>query len=139
MGCYAVRVYLIGIVAAVAADAVGRGIIHGALRADAAAAEPDLCNRHRLASQPYPVALRAAAALVATAILWGAVAAILYLSLGQNDGKFIYAFDDAYIHLAIARNLGQHGVWGVTQYGFTSSVWSLLWPLLLSVAVGPLF
>jgi len=54
------------------------------------------------------------------------------LSIRQNHGHFIYANDDTYIHMALANNFAQHGVWGVTKYGFTSSSSSLLWTLLLS-------
>ena len=46
----------------------------------------------------------------------------------------MYALDDAYIHMAVARSLARHGVWGVTPYAFTSSTSSLAWPLLLALA-----
>ena len=36
--------------------------------------------------------------------------------------------------MAVARNLAEHGVWGVTRYEFTSSTSSLAWPLLLAAA-----
>jgi hypothetical protein len=54
----------------------------------------------------------------------------LALSLKQN-GHFVYALDDPYIHMAIARNFARYGVWGVTRYEFSSSTSSLLWTLLL--------
>jgi hypothetical protein len=65
-------------------------------------------------------------------ILWIIVATILVLSIIRNQGHVVYALDDAYIHMAIAKNFAQHGVWGITQYGFTSSSSSLLYTLLLS-------
>jgi hypothetical protein len=46
----------------------------------------------------------------------------------------VYALDDAYIHMAVARTLARDGVWGVTPYAFTSSTSSLAWPLLLAGA-----
>jgi len=46
----------------------------------------------------------------------------------------VYALDDAYIHMAVARSLARDGVWGVTPYAFTSSTSSLAWPLLLAGA-----
>lgn len=48
------------------------------------------------------------------------------------DGKYIYPLDDTYIHLAMADNMSSHGVWGITQYEFSSSSSSLLYTLILS-------
>lgn len=58
---------------------------------------------------------------------------LLIQSLNQNQGHLIYTLDDCYIHMAIAKNFAQYGIWGVTKYGFTSSSSSLLWTLLISV------
>lgn len=73
---------------------------------------------------------------------WGLLAGLAFLVFvvayftiaitRQNGGIFTYALDDAYIHLAIARNLAVHGVWGITPEQFTSSSSSLLWTLLLA-------
>ncbi len=57
----------------------------------------------------------------------------LSVSIRQNHGHLVYALDDAYIHMAMAKNFSQSGVWGVTRYGFTPSSSSLLWTLLLSL------
>jgi hypothetical protein len=57
---------------------------------------------------------------------------ILVVSLKQNSGHFIYALDDPYIHLAIAKNLSSYGVWGIDRYALSSSSSSLLWTLLIS-------
>ena len=62
-------------------------------------------------------------------ILW----LVLAKSISQNQGHLIYALDDAYIHMAMARNFSHYGVWGVTRYGFTSSSSSILWTALLSL------
>jgi hypothetical protein len=43
----------------------------------------------------------------------------------MNGGSFTYALDDAYIHLAMAKNFPL-GVWGTTRYEFSSSSSSLL-------------
>lgn len=54
-------------------------------------------------------------------------------SIKNNQGHIGYALDDAYIHMAIAKNFALNGVWGITEYGFTSSTSSLLYTLLLSI------
>ena len=64
----------------------------------------------------------------------GAASLLLRAGLAHTGGRLVYALDDAYIHMAVARNLAQHGVWGVTPYAFTSSTSSLAWPLLLALA-----
>jgi len=69
--------------------------------------------------------------LAAVAALWASVALLLVISIRQNEGHLVYALDDAYIHLAMVKNVARHGVWGVTPYGWTSSSSSLLWPLVL--------
>lgn len=55
------------------------------------------------------------------------------VSLRDNGGELVYGLDDAYIHMAIAKNWAEHGVWGVTPQEFTSSSSSLLWTLLLGL------
>jgi len=65
-------------------------------------------------------------------LLSAAVAASLKLLLGSTGGRLIYVLDDPYIHMAIAKNFSQKGIWGVTGSGFTSNSSSLLWTALLS-------
>ncbi len=69
--------------------------------------------------------------LPAVLLLWSVLAVQAYGVFAQTGG-FTYALDDAYIHLAVAKNFVAHGVWGVTPYGFSSSTSSLSWPLLLA-------
>jgi hypothetical protein len=70
--------------------------------------------------------------LAATVLLWGAITTLLIQSLKLNQGHVVYALDDAYIHMAMAKNFARHGVWGVTPYQFTSASSSPLWTFLLS-------
>ncbi|TFG21062.1 MAG: hypothetical protein EU529_13990 [Promethearchaeota archaeon] len=71
--------------------------------------------------------------LVSLIILWFVMGLLLAYSFNLNEGHIVYALDDTYIHLAIAKNFSQKGVWGVTDEGFSSSSSSLLYSLLLSL------
>jgi hypothetical protein len=67
-------------------------------------------------------------------LFWGLALQCYLTSLRENAGLLIYGLDDAYIHMAIAKNFAEHGVWGVTRHGFTSSTSSVLWTLTLALA-----
>lgn len=69
---------------------------------------------------------------------WGLIAIafcslVILLGMTGAEGRWIYPLDDAYIHLALARNLAPTGVWGIQpgEFAFCSS--SPLWTLLLAV------
>ena len=66
-------------------------------------------------------------------LLWGSIAGLLVISLRGTGGQIVYALDDPYIHMAMAKNLALHGVWGVSSEGFTSSSSSLAWTALLAL------
>jgi hypothetical protein len=70
--------------------------------------------------------------LAGTLLLWGAVARTLVISLRMNQGHLVYALDDSYILMAMARNFACHGVWGITPYQFTASSSGPLWTLLVA-------
>lgn len=71
---------------------------------------------------------------VAIAALWGTLAMLVHQTLALTGGELAYAIDDTYIHMAMARNLAEHGLWGITPYGFTSSASSIAWPALIGMA-----
>ncbi|MFA5135579.1 MAG: hypothetical protein WC505_07395 [Patescibacteria group bacterium] len=71
---------------------------------------------------------------LALAVLCAIVAVLLVVSIQKNDGKLIYAIDDPYIHMAIAKNLTAHGVWGPTPHEFASASSSIIWTLLIAAS-----
>ena len=72
--------------------------------------------------------------IIAAAVLWITILILFRESITINQGIFTYVLDDPYIHMAMAKNLILHGVWGVDKYGFTSSSSSPLWIIVLSLA-----
>jgi hypothetical protein len=70
--------------------------------------------------------------MVALAVLLLTVLALLAVSLPRTQGHLVYALDDAYIHMAMAKNFARHGIWGVTPDGFTSTSSGPMWTLLLA-------
>jgi len=75
---------------------------------------------------PATVLILALAALVVP------VAVIEYYVLRHTGGTFVYPLDDTFIHMALARNLSFHGVWGMNPYEFASASSSVLYTLLLA-------
>lgn len=73
-----------------------------------------------------------APAIVAALLYVLITAWVLLATWRTSDHHFIYALDDTYIGMAMAKNLALHGVWGVSPYGFSSSDSSLLFPLLMA-------
>lgn len=81
----------------------------------------------------WPLLAAAGLLLVVTGLLF-------VIATAGTGGRFVYPLDDPYIHMAMAKNLSRHGVWGVTSHGFTSASSSPLWTLLLALVylvVGP--
>ncbi|WP_144283678.1 hypothetical protein [Chryseobacterium echinoideorum] len=56
-------------------------------------------------------------------------------SIRHTEGSYTYLIDDAYIHLAIAKNFAVHKVWGITQYQFSSTSSSPLFTFIISVLI----
>ena len=59
--------------------------------------------------------------LLSLAVFLASLAAALRTALRWTDGRLIYALDDAYIHMAVAKTLASHGIWGCTPFHFSSS------------------
>lgn len=57
---------------------------------------------------------------------------LLLVSLYLNSGIFIYVLDDPYIHMTIARNFSEYGLWAVNGLQFSSATSSPLWSLLIA-------
>ncbi len=73
-------------------------------------------------------------AMPAAAAYWTAVGALLYAGLSRTAGRLVYPLDDTYVHMAMAKNMAWHGVWGVTSEHFTSASSSPLWTGLLAIS-----
>ncbi len=71
--------------------------------------------------------------LLSLAVFLASLAVALRMALRWTDGHLIYALDDAYIHMAVAKTLASRGIWGCTPFHFSSSSSSLLWTFLLGV------
>jgi hypothetical protein len=69
---------------------------------------------------------------LALLLLAAVTAWTLRASLRMTGGGLVYALDDPYIHMAIAKNVVRHGVWGTTPWAFTSATSSPIWTLLLA-------
>ena len=72
--------------------------------------------------------------LLVMAVVLASVALSVRASLGGTRGALVYAVDDAYIHMAVAKNLARHGIWGATPFHFSSSSSSPLWIVLLAAS-----
>lgn len=67
-----------------------------------------------------------------SAALVAMLAAIVADAVARAQGHFSYALDDAYIHLAMARNLARFGVYGPTPLRYASASSSPLWTVTLA-------
>jgi hypothetical protein len=71
------------------------------------------------------------ASVVILCVTTGVISTLLIL---RENGHLVYALDDPYIQMAMAKNFALHGVWGITRFGFTSSSSSPLWTFLIAVS-----
>lgn len=66
-------------------------------------------------------------------VLYSIVSILLIITLNKNDGTLTYPLDDTFIHMAISKNLAEHGVWGISRYEFSSTTSSPLYTLILAL------
>ena len=71
--------------------------------------------------------------LVSAAVFFGICIIYFVIMTSKTEGNFTYLLDDAYIHLALAKNFALHGVWGMTPHEFSSSSSSPVFTFLISV------
>lgn len=82
-------------------------------------------------ARPRPAAGSPLPFLLATALLLALLAWLAFRSAAANGGRLVYTLDDAYIHLAMARNAVEHGQLGVNPGEFSAASSSPLWSVLL--------
>jgi hypothetical protein len=70
------------------------------------------------------------ASVVILCVTTGVISTIIIL---REDGHLVFALDDPYIQMAMAKNFALHGVWGITRFGFTSASSSPVWTFLIAV------
>jgi hypothetical protein len=71
--------------------------------------------------------------LASVVILFVTTSIISSLLVLRENGHLIYALDDPYIQMAMAKNFALHGVWGVTRFAFTSASSSPFWTFLIAI------
>lgn len=71
--------------------------------------------------------------IAASAVLLASVGTLASILWQRPPGGLLYALDDAYIHLSLARNLSSHGAWSLSGDGWNPVASSLLWPWILAL------
>lgn len=74
-------------------------------------------------------------ALITVILIVGLLILVNIQEVTNFAGKYIYPLDDAYIHLSMAKNFAEFGVWGITRYEFSSTTSSPLFTFLLAILI----
>jgi len=72
---------------------------------------------------------------ISSAVFFTVCAIYYIISVSKTGCHYVYPIDDAYIHLAMAKNFALYDVWGVTRYQFSSTSSSPLFTVLLSFLI----
>lgn len=91
-----------------------------------------MLQEQHLARKNSAEALSSGPVLLASAIYLSAVLVNATIILIRTHGHQVYLLDDSYIHAAIARNLVQHHVYGVSPYATVFASSSVIWPFLIA-------
>ncbi|MBL0174662.1 MAG: glycosyltransferase family 39 protein [Ignavibacteria bacterium] len=75
---------------------------------------------------------RGVPSVIASAVFLFGVWRIASLSIAANDGHFVHPLDDPYIHMAMAKNLVENGVYAPGSGTFAAASSSPLWTFLLA-------
>ncbi len=71
--------------------------------------------------------------LLAALMIIGLLMAVCFSAAKvRTGGAFVYALDDAYIHLTLARSLAESGTWGLSAGEFAAASSSPLWTVTLA-------
>ena len=73
--------------------------------------------------------------LVSAVVFFGICIIYFVIMTSKTEGNFTYLLDDAYIHLALAKNFALHGVWGMTPHAFSSSSSSPVFTFLIAMCI----
>lgn len=71
---------------------------------------------------------------IVLAVLCCIVVVLEFLTLRKTNGVLSYPLDDAFIHMAVAKNVALHHIWGLSNVEWVSSSSSVLFTILLSTA-----
>jgi hypothetical protein len=71
---------------------------------------------------------------VLAVVVFLAVLVVTCASIAGENGAFTYSLDDAYIHLAMAETLAEHGTWGIEPGVFESASSAPAWTAALAAS-----
>lgn len=71
--------------------------------------------------------------VIALIMLWLAIALLAARSMEHQDA-WTYSRDDAYIQMAVAKNIVEHGSWGINAGEYNSASSSPLWAILVAAS-----